>query len=408
MRQFLGLVLTAASVAACGDGEAPSTTDGPGVTATNTSGTDGPTTPTTGTPEEPTTGATGTSAGEGAGEGTGTTTGTSTGEPDPPLECSGPVQQVRFSQPSALLVIDRSARMLSQMWDHDGDAGTPMVTHWRSVHAAVDGALSLQEGRIAVGSELYPGPNATVTYDETACVLGPDVTVPAVGNSREEILAGMPAADVKSLQGAWPVAAALTVAREHLVSLAEGAPRMIVLIAGGLPACSADAVDNMSLFEVYDEDAPAAAEAAFAAGIPVHVIALAASDADTGTSQDANPNSVTPSQKFAALAAKGGTGQFTNAKNEAQIAAALGSALATLPDTTCVLPLTTEVNFPNKARVEIGGMEVARVEGCAGEDGWRFTTDQPPFAAIELCGAACETLRERGEATLIDCTVAPG
>ncbi len=333
---------------------------------------------------------------------------TGAGATSPPVgPCDGPVDTLPLVRPRAMLVLDRSSGMTSLTWDHDAAPGTPEVPLWSSLHAAVDAALAAHEDELGIGAELYPTAAATLNYDETACPVDPGVTVPVAPNNRDEILAVMPAKSTKQLTGAWPVEAALSDAYEHLPSFDPDDARVAVLVLRRLPSCSADAVDNTAMFELYDDNAPKVVEDALVHhGIRTHVIALAAKDAVTGTAKDSEPDQVNPVEKLTELASKGGT-QFVNAADESQLADAIDAALAALPVPNCVLPLVSPVQFADLAVVRLGGTDLPRVDDCASEPGWIVVAAAPPFTAIELCGAACEQLFEVGEVEFEVCQGAP-
>lgn len=422
MRNLTCLVLVAAGLTACGDDTATSISDATNATSatapnatttaatTTTADTDpAPTSGTTADATTATTDAAPTTAPEP------TTTGPDvTGEPGEssssggPAVCVGEMQTLVLDRPNVVLALDVSATMDNDVYDHDADPNTAPVTYWSSVHAAIDATLPAYEKWIDFGVKLYPGAAANNDYSMKACTLPATMDLEIGSVEHGQILGAMPEKASTSLQGAWPVAAALSVAYDRLNAQDPDEEGVIALILRGLPACSADAQDDMSLFEVYDDNAPAVAAAALADGVKTHVIALNASDQSTGQAMDAIPNNVVPSQKFAELAVAGGTGPFVNAKTEAQIADALDAVLAALPEVDCALPLASPLAFADQAVVRLDGEDLPRVEDCAAEDGWRYVEDAPPFTAIELCGAACEQLFEVGSFDVVDCADAPG
>jgi hypothetical protein len=402
--------------AACGDdGTASSTEATTPTTMPTTPPTTTPPTPTedaTATTDTPTTGDTeGSATGSTTDGETGTTTTTEppdTGETGEPTACVGDVQLLVLDRPKAVLVLDRSVRMVSDPWDHDANAQTPEVTRWSSIHAAVDAALAEHEAQYEVGAALYPGFGANNEYSLEACPVDPEVAVPAAANNRDEILAALPDASDETLAGGWPIAGALAVAYDHLRTFAPTDTRIAVLVLLHMPTCDVDAQDNTSLFEVYDEHAPAIAEQAFTAdGIRTHVIALAATDAVTSDVQDNEPNGHNPVDRYGEFAAGAGTA-FVNAADQAQLTAAVGAALASLPEADCRLALAAPLAHADQAEVHLGGAALPRVTDCAAEDGWTYVEAQPPYTEIELCGAACTDLFAVGEVEVEDCADAPG
>ena len=58
--------------------------------------------------------------------------------------------------------------------------------------------------------------------------------------------------------------------------------------------------------------------------------------------------------------------------------------------------------------LRVAGVKLPRIDDCATGDGWRYLEDDAPFTAVKLCGAACEQLRQVGEAEVADCSEAAG
>lgn len=410
MRKLLAFFGAAVSLAACGEDK--NTTQSSTSAETQTG--DATTTmadsaSTTGSGEEPTGPTTGQS---GTGDASGTAPSSTIDEPtgEPPGQCTGDVQTLSVVRPRTMLVLEKSTRM-DEEWDHDADPASPMVKRWSSLHASVDQALAEFDKTIDLGANLYPSLEASNNYDITACPVNPAVEAPVAPANRDAILAVLPPKNTSVLGGGWPVAAALTAAVEHLEGFAPTDPRFIVLILKGLPTCDADAPDNQSRFEVYDQDAPAVAGAAFTDhGIKVHVIALEAIDQVTSDVKDGQPNGVNPVEKFTELAVLGGTEKLVNVSTEALLAAALKAALARVlaDEASCTLALEQPLEFPDLAVVQVAGVKLPRIDDCATEDGWRYLEDDAPFTAVKLCGAACEQLRQAGEAEVADCSEASG
>ena len=67
---------------------------------------------------------------------------------------------------------------------------------------------------------------------------------------------------------------------------------------------------------------------------------------------------------------------------------------------------------PEFLTMTLDGQELDHVQDCETQDGWVFADGPEPFAAVELCGMSCETLREdedAGVTALITCPpVSPG
>lgn len=382
---------------------------GTGASSTTTSTPEDPTTtdaPTTGPIDPPTTEPSPPSTTTTTSDSPTTTTSdpSSTGEP---TACTADPQPLRMRRASVVLVLEKSVTMTSDQhyWDHDSDPNTARVPLWLSVHAAVHEVLSDLEDRVDLGAELFPSAEATNMYDATACAYDPEISVPVAALHHDEILAAMPPANAK-LRGAYPVTAALEIAYDHLHSRESDEPKLAIAVLRSLPACRADAPDSTSLFESYDGSAEPTVVTARYTGIRTHFIALDASDENTGSVNDAQPDDVVPTEVFAALASAGGT-PVNNARDQAQLAAALREILESLPEPSCVLQLDRALQSDDGAVVRVDGVDVPRADDCAAEQGWRFTTAAPPFTAIELCEATCTSLRRSGVAELVDCVNVP-
>ena len=57
-----------------------------------------------------------------------------------------------------MLLLDKSYSMIEFQWDHDGDAGTPTVTRWDSLHTVVDALAHDVEDDMELGMVLFPSP----------------------------------------------------------------------------------------------------------------------------------------------------------------------------------------------------------------------------------------------------------
>jgi hypothetical protein len=418
MRTNTALLWATLVLAACGDDVG---TSAPGTTGTtDTTGTPPPPTSTeptttsgdsTTTPDTSTSGTTGTTQGESTvGETSTTTQPPDTGETGDPPACLGEAQTLMPERSKVVLVIDRSVRMRSDMWDHDVDAETPEVIKWNSVRAALDAALTAHEAKYAIAAAPFPGLMATNEYDISSCPVDPEVAVPAAGNNREEILAAVPLPDPRDdmLIGAWPIADVLPVAYDHLRTFPSTDTRIAIMIGLHMPTCDVDAQSDQERFEVFDEHAPLVAAETFAQdGIPTHVIIVEATDAVTPVKLDNEPDGQNPVVRFAEFAAGAG-GEFTNVADEAELTATLSALLSSLPELDCTVDLTAPLTFPDQAELRLDGALLPRVSDCATEDGWKFVEPEPPFTEIELCGTGCLAVFAADVPDLIDCSDDPG
>lgn len=315
--------------------------------------------------------------------------------------CEEIMATVKPITPNAMLVLDKSGSML-QVWDHDADGGTPEVTRWYSLWAVANQVLTDFNDKFNFGMNLYPSTAAQQKYDSTACTVSMNVEVPVAPLNKDAIVGALPAQANMTIKGGTPAAAGMTAALNHLKSLDPAVPRVVMLITDGAANCSSNAANNNQLFEVYDANLPQIVGNAFSTdGIPTYVIGIATSNALTPNMQDGNPDGINPYEKLNELAVLGGTAkpgpeQFYNANNQIELAAALNEIVKSAQ--SCIIPLDSEPFFPDDTIVKIGGVALKKITDCANESGWKYTTDQPPYTGIEVCGTACGDLKLAGQA----------
>ena len=65
---------------------------------------------------------------------------------------------------------------------------------------------------------------------------------------------------------------------------------------------------------------------------------------------------------------------------------------------SCIVPLQVEPGFPDFTKVKINGVLIPKINDCANQNGWRYVPPNPPYNKIELCGTACDSLKNVGAA----------
>ncbi|MDC0674196.1 vWA domain-containing protein [Nannocystis radixulma] len=303
-----------------------------------------------------------------------------------------------------MLVLDKSGSMLN-MWDHDADPNTPTVRRWYSLYVAVNQALTDFNDELNFGMSLFPSKSALNNYNGEACLVNEDVEVPSAEFNKNAIIAALPDQNSLTIEGTTPTARGMTAALTYLKSLSPAIPRAVVLVTDGAANCSTSAVNNLQLFEAYDDNlAPLVNEAFVLDKISTWVIGIAIVNATTNLAMDGSPNGINPYEKLNELATLGGTAQVGNEKfygvsNAIDLSSAFSNVLHAIDEQTqtCVVALDVSPIFPDKAVVKLGNVEVPRIVDCANEDGWRYV-EPSPYMALELCGTACTELKLLGEA----------
>ncbi|NJK32347.1 MAG: VWA domain-containing protein [Deltaproteobacteria bacterium] len=205
-----------------------------------------------------------------------------------------------------------------------------------------------------------------------------------------------PAANVVNSYGGTPAATGIQTAYEHLQSLPPDVPRAMILVTDGAANCSQSAQTNQELFEVYDVALPSLVQTANGNGVKTYVVGIDIVNMVTNDGIGGDPNNINPFQKLNEVAQLGGTGSFFNSQDQAELAAALDAVIDSVK--TCVIPLDEEPVFPNFTKVFVSGTEWPKVMNCGSEDGWVYVNPMGPYDAIQLCGAACDALKQAEQA----------
>lgn len=303
--------------------------------------------------------------------------------------------------PSMQLVLDKSGSMLT-LWDHDANPNTATVTRWFSLYAVVDKLLTNFNAKFNFGMNLFPSKSANGNYNSGACPVNANVEVPVSPLNKDAILAVLPAQNNMTIKGGTPAAAGMTAAVNHLKTLDPMSPRLIALITDGAANCAANAIPP-PLFEMYDQTVHTVVDNAFKVDkIPTYVIGIATANMVSPVVMDGNPDGINPYTKLNELAVLGGkpknnpNEKFYNANNQIELDAALDAIITDAQ--SCVIPLDVEPGFPEFTKVKIGGVLIPKIMNCGNQNGWKYVDPAPPYAAIELCGTACASLKQTGAA----------
>lgn len=296
--------------------------------------------------------------------------------------------------PNVMLVLDKS-RSMSNLWDHDLDGSTPMISRYHSLHNVTRYLVNQFSDEINFGAQLFPSADAWLdepTNDFSCLVEGhPEVTLGH--NTAAEITAVMPPADDFTFSGGTPAVAGLSSAIDHLLDEAPAdSNRAIIFITDGAANCSPDELPEDTLF-VYDEEVPQLIETTYNdEGIPVYVVGINILD-EMGTKPAVNPfEAITDAAEVGGAPAPGGT-PFYNAFNEIDLVDALDQVIS---DIECTVNLDVEPLYPDSVGVAVDLEGISQVGNCETQDGWTYPSEDGPFNSILLCGSACDSIQNGG------------
>jgi len=298
--------------------------------------------------------------------------------------------------PNVMIVLDKSRSMFTNSWDHDNNPNTPQITRWNSLYQVVDNIVTTFDAKINFGANLFPSVQAQNVYGPSACITSdfPEVTVgPANGPA---ILAAIPGPTVTNSYGGTPSTLGIQTAYSHLQSLGPQNPRAMILVTDGAANCDQNAQTNHDLFEVYDAALPLLVGSAWTNDqIPTYVVGINILNQVLNDGIGGDPNNINPHEKLTEVAMLGGTNVFYNSVDQGQLLAALNDVIDSVQ--TCTIELDDPPFFPDFTKVFIQGVEWPKVDNCANQNGWVYTNPGGPYDSIELCGTACDSLKQTGE-----------
>jgi hypothetical protein len=298
---------------------------------------------------------------------------TGPGEPTP---CQVEMKQVFPIPPDVLLVLDKSGSMSMESWDHDEDPQTPAVTRWKSLHGVVKDVVTKFDDTVNFGVKLYPKIDAGSFVDQGACVVNPGVEVEIAPMNAVNVLAGIPDADFEVL-GGTPMETGVKEAYSYLTSLDPGNQRFALLIADG-------EISKTCQGEVFQEAVAAVEQALVDHGIPTYVVGI---DVDGTTSEQ-----LTDLALAGGKTDPNGPPLFYQTTSQIQLQAAIQQIV---DDTlSCVVDVDPAPSEPELFEAWVGGEKADPVADCAKDDGWVWTQE---FTQLELCGAACQKLKQSGK-----------
>lgn len=338
------------------------------------------------------------SSGYAQGDGSGSSEGSSTqGDSG---TCIGTTQTIVLTAPAVMLIVDKSLSM-TNLWDHDGDAQTPLESRWQSLHRVIEYLVVGLEDRVEFGLQLLPAADAMLDepINASSCSVNeiPEV-VPGTGHS-QSILDAMPAPD-DDISGATPTRAAFLRAAQQLDDdVADHRAKAVVLVTDGAANCTPDATADETLY-VYDDGLPALLdEARLQHGIITYVVGIDILDA-LGTKPAINPHEALSTLAIHGGAPFGGAEPYYSAADAGKLAWALDHVLGSI---TCTVALEHEVVDPESVTVMLDDQSWGYVDDCAKAHGWTWPDAQGPHDRIMLCGSACTALQTTGEVEVTSC-----
>jgi len=299
--------------------------------------------------------------------------------------------------PRVMLLLDKS-RSMSNLWDHDLNAGTPEISRWHSLVNVVEFLTDEFSDTVDFGAQLFP--SAAAFLDEPVNAMScqvleaPEVSVGP--NTGAQIIASIPEATDFSISGGTPATAGVLSAIEHLESLDGNAPRAVVLITDGAANCSADEPADNTLF-AYDEELANTVKMSFEAhSIPVYVVGINILD-QMGTKPAVNAHEALTNVATLGGVPSTGSDTYYPSFNEIELAGAVEDVIGHIE---CTVPLQDVPDHPDLVSVSVDGVGYDQVADCDTGNGWAYTSPGGPFNAIQLCGEACEGVQDAGNVSV--------
>ncbi|MEX1369482.1 MAG: vWA domain-containing protein [Nannocystaceae bacterium] len=310
-----------------------------------------------------------------------------------PNSCGAATFELQHEPANVVLVLDKSYSMVDNSWDHDGMPQTEPVTRWNSLHSSVAFIVDELDDGLNFGAVLFPAVDVPDNASETACDVRSEPDAGVAPQNGEAVLAALPGPDEVELYGGTPASGGITTALDHLGSIDDGLPQALILITDGAANCL-EGTGGEAVFTQYDENlAGLVAEAYQERGIPTFVVGIDIVDGIAQYPQD-NPYERLNEVAIAGGFPRPGVERFHNAQDEEELRSAISQVTSQIG---CTIPLDPPPELPDLLTIEIGGVEIERVDSCEGVDeGWRYTAPEGPYDEIELCSGSCDALHQLG------------
>ena len=178
---------------------------------------------------------------------------------------------------------------------------------------------------------------------------------------------------------------AIRAAVTYAKSVADGHKKYLLLATDGEPSCFGTSKDSSKA----RTDATQAVADALSAGLPTYVVGVA-------TTKDSATKALNAMANAGGAAITGSSTQYYLASSRDALVAAL-QAIAGDVSKTCVFNLEPPPPAPDFIAVKLAGETISRDPSST--NGWEYTNAN--HTALEIFGAACDTLRQSSDAVEI-------
>ena len=324
------------------------------------------------------------------------------GDGDGP-DCGSVSISPTYTPPNVMLLVDASGSMVSNSWDHDLDAMTPVETRWKTLHRVVETVMDDFGPAMRAGIQRFPSASAQAAYSSAACTTAQTPEVGVALDNGAAILAAIPGPD-DSTFGGTPATRGFNSIINHLKAQPADISRYVLFITDGAANCT-PGFEMPELLEAYDETLEPTVAAALADdGITTFVVGIDIVDAVTGAPVDGSPEA-NPFERLNDVALAGGAPKnggmdaekFFNATNQDELLTALAGIIDEI--TECIIDLSAPpLEPPDPVQIpyvtfEVDGEEVPFVDDCANEDGWTWLEEG---VIVTFCGSYCDEFKGGG------------
>lgn len=274
-----------------------------------------------------------------------------------------------------VLVLDRSGSMKEE--PSGSDSG---MSKWEIVVPAVAEVVESTASVVNWGLKGFP------EGEGSECVAGSvtdAIDVPVADDSAPHVVAQMQS--IRPEGNGTPTGDAIRAAVTYAKSVANGHKKYLLLATDGEPSCAGTSKDTSKA----RADATQAVADALSAGLPTYVVGVA-------TTKDSATKALNAMANAGGVAVTGATTQYYLASSRAALVAAL-QTIAGDVSKTCVFNLEPAPPAPDFIAVKVSGAIVPR--DATSTNGWEYTN--AAHTALEIFGAACDTIRQTSEAVEI-------
>ena len=281
---------------------------------------------------------------------------------DLPTVCEDEVVEGRFLRPQIVFVLDQSSSMNIE-WTFGGE----LMSRWGSLYETVQSVTTEFDERADFGAELFPGLGS-------GCAADNPITVPVAEKNAKAVLAGIPQAD-DTTAGSTPLGSGVKFALDHLASVVDLAPQVLILIADGgvTHSCPGPNAPSQVIANL---------EAAFADDIPTYVVAIDPDNSNPGQLEEFAQAGGVPKDEMEG---------FYRADDGDVLLETIGGIVQEVIG--CAVEIGKTPAHPELVEVTIDGKFYPRIQDCDAESGWMYGDT---FESLVLCNQACTDLEDSG------------